>query len=202
MSSITPGTIYTAKTGDTLSIIAQKAYGDATKWPIIWKANQSSTKSTDPDIIFVGDKFFIPIDPLAEISRITSIKSSMSTKPDDEITVVIGEVELKPLSARIIRNMDDGIFAWAANIKWNPGDNLNLDNNLLPFTYPVASVFIGKTLIVNGFLYSSNPSLTIKGRIVQLSGYSPMADVVDSMVKPPYEENRVALVSRIKSVLS
>ncbi|MEE9118932.1 MAG: LysM peptidoglycan-binding domain-containing protein, partial [Calditrichia bacterium] len=200
MSSIRQGQIYTVKAGDTLTGIAQKAYGDGIKWPIIWKANQSSTKSTDPDIVFVGDKFFIPIDPLGEIARISSVKASMSGKSDEELTVMIGQTELKPLSARIIRNMDDGMFAWAANIKWDQGENLELDENLLPFKYPIASIFIGKTLVINGFLYSANPSLTLKGKIIRLAGYSPMADVVDSMLKPPYEINHINLADRIKSV--
>jgi prophage tail gpP-like protein len=199
-----PGKNYIVVSGDTLTSIAQKAYGDATKWPIIWNANQTSMKSDDPDIVFPGDSLFIPLEPVAEIARIKSIKAAMANRSNEELTIVIGGVSqtiLKPLSARITKNMQNGMFAWSANIQWNPGENPGLDEDLLPFKYPRASIFIGKTLLINGFLYSSNPSLTIKGRIKTLFGYSPMADVEDSTLMPPYEINNVTLVDRIKSVL-
>lgn len=196
------GKNYIVVVGDTLSSIAQKAYGDPTKWPIIWKANESSKKNDDPEIVFPGDIFFIPFDPDLERSLIESVKTSMADKADDELTVVIGSTEIKPLSARIVKSMNDGVFGWSANIKWEPGDDLELDDNLLPIRYPKASIFIGKTLLVNGFLYGSDPRLTLQGRIKMVTGYSPMADVADSTVRPPYEENNVTLISRIKNVLS
>jgi prophage tail gpP-like protein len=201
MSNI-QGKNYTVVSGDTLSSIAQKAYGDATKWTIIWKANQDSKKNTDPDTVFPGQIFFIPFDPDTERSSIESIKTAMTGKSADDLTVVVGMTELKPLSARIVKNMDNGVFGWSVNVGWTPGQDLDLDNNLLPFKYPKASIFIGKTLLVNGFLYGSDPSLINRGRIVQISGYSLMADVHDSTLRPPYEENNVTLVNRIKTVLS
>jgi prophage tail gpP-like protein len=202
MSNPAPRSIYTVTSGDTLSSIAQRAYGDGTKWPVIRSANLFSKKSIDPEIIFPGEVLFIPADIEIEKAYIESIKAAMRNKKDDELTVIIENTEIKPLSARIIKSMDNGIFSWAANIDWEPGDNTVLDQNLLPFKYPRASIFIGDVLAVNGFLYGSNPSFTQRGRIVTLFGYSPMADVANSAIRPPYEENNVTLEGRIKSVLA
>lgn len=196
------GKNYTVVSGDTLSSIAQKAYGDATKWPIIWKANQSSKKSDDPDTVFPGDTFFIPFDPDSEKYLIDSVKTSMAGKTDNDLTVVIGNTQLRPLNIRIKKSMNNGIFGWSGNIEWSPGKDPVLDENLLPLKYPKASIFIGKTLLVNGFLYGSDPSFTSRGRIKTLTGYSPMADVADSNVRPPYEENNITLADRIKTILA
>ena len=57
--AITPGTNYTVRPGDTLSGIALRAYGNASLWPKIFDANRS--KISDPNLIFPGQVFFIPV---------------------------------------------------------------------------------------------------------------------------------------------
>jgi nucleoid-associated protein YgaU len=49
---------YTVVTGDTLSIIAQRLYGDPSQWPRIFNANQDQI--SDPDVIFPGQVLRIP----------------------------------------------------------------------------------------------------------------------------------------------
>ena len=49
---------YRIKKGDTLSKIAQKYYGDASKWVLIYKRNRHVIK--DPNIIAVDTIIFIP----------------------------------------------------------------------------------------------------------------------------------------------
>jgi len=49
---------YTVKPGDTLSKIAQQVYGDASKYPRIFEANQPMLK--DPDKIYPGQVLRIP----------------------------------------------------------------------------------------------------------------------------------------------
>jgi len=60
-SSSTATKIYEVKSGDSLSKIAKHEYGDASKWPQIFEANQDILK--DPNKIFPGQKLKIP--PLA-----------------------------------------------------------------------------------------------------------------------------------------
>jgi len=49
---------YVVAKGDSLSKIAKREYGDATKWPRIYEANQELIK--DPDLIYPGQTLKIP----------------------------------------------------------------------------------------------------------------------------------------------
>lgn len=51
---------YVIQSGDTLSKLAKKYYGDARKYPRIFEANREVIQ--DPDKIFVGQKIRIPLD--------------------------------------------------------------------------------------------------------------------------------------------
>lgn len=51
-------TVYTVKSGDSLSKIAQQQYGDSTKWRKIFDANKDTIK--DPNLIHPGQKLNIP----------------------------------------------------------------------------------------------------------------------------------------------
>ena len=53
-------TMYTVKSGDTLSKIAKEVYGDANKYPKIFEANKPMLK--DPDKIYPGQVLYIPQD--------------------------------------------------------------------------------------------------------------------------------------------
>jgi nucleoid-associated protein YgaU len=49
---------YTVVAGDTLSEIAKREYGDASKWKRIYEANKDTIKN--PDLIYPGQTFKIP----------------------------------------------------------------------------------------------------------------------------------------------
>ena len=49
---------YTVVAGDTLSKIAKREYGDASKWHQIYEANKDTIKT--PDLIYPGQTFKIP----------------------------------------------------------------------------------------------------------------------------------------------
>lgn len=51
---------YTVVSGDSLSKIAQREYGDAKKWPVIFDANRD--KISNPDLIHPGQVLTIPAD--------------------------------------------------------------------------------------------------------------------------------------------
>ncbi len=52
------GRTYTVVSGDSLSKIAQREYGDASKWREIYEANRD--KIQDPDLIYPGQVLTIP----------------------------------------------------------------------------------------------------------------------------------------------
>lgn len=49
---------YTVKSGDSLSAIAKREYGDASEWRRIFEANRDQIK--DPDLIHPGQELKIP----------------------------------------------------------------------------------------------------------------------------------------------
>lgn len=53
-----PVEYYTIESGDTLSKLAKKYYGDPMQYPKIFKANKEVIK--DPDLIYPGQKIRIP----------------------------------------------------------------------------------------------------------------------------------------------
>ena len=57
-SSSTAAKIYEVVSGDSLSKIARREYGNASEWKRIYEANREIVK--DPDKIFPGQKLNIP----------------------------------------------------------------------------------------------------------------------------------------------
>ncbi|WP_187262583.1 LysM peptidoglycan-binding domain-containing protein [Pontibacter beigongshangensis] len=51
--------VYTVSSGDSLSKIAKKFYGDAGSWKKIYEANKA-TIGSNPDLIKPGQQFVIP----------------------------------------------------------------------------------------------------------------------------------------------
>ncbi|MBV9710093.1 MAG: LysM peptidoglycan-binding domain-containing protein [Ktedonobacteraceae bacterium] len=59
MAQATPGSDYTVQSGDTLSSIAQQAYGNANEWQKIYDAN-AQVIGNDPNLIRAGEVLRIP----------------------------------------------------------------------------------------------------------------------------------------------
>ena len=56
-TSMSTGRTYVVVSGDSLSKIAKREYGDAQKWPKIYEANRNIIK--DPDLIYPGQELRI-----------------------------------------------------------------------------------------------------------------------------------------------
>lgn len=52
---------YTVVSGDSLSAIAKRTYGDASKWHAIYDANKDQI--SNPDLIHPGQKLRLPANP-------------------------------------------------------------------------------------------------------------------------------------------
>lgn len=68
---------HTVKTGDSLSKIAKRFYGDEDDWPRIFDANQHQI--TDPDVIFPGQVLRVPV------------KARHKVKAGESLSVIAGE---------------------------------------------------------------------------------------------------------------
>lgn len=200
MSRPQPGSNYTIVSGDSLSSIAERAYGDPQQWPIIYNANQTILKSTDPNIVFPGETVFIPEQPELKQLRDDLIGSS---NKDNELTIEINGRIIQVQSASIIRTMDTAADVWSAVIAWTPGVDEFIDKVTAPYSYAPAKARIGKDRLVTGSLFESNPTLDTNGSVKNLVGYSATINIVDSNLRPDnYEDNNVSLKERAEKLLA
>lgn len=191
MPNPTPGKQYTIQDENTLSQVARRAYGNASHWPRIWRANQSALRSNNPDLIFPGEIIFIP-----EIAELLRDAPDISNREPGELSIVLDGIEIRSTAARVALTMDTMSDGWTVTLPWEPGQNPELDSRILPYAYTPAKVYIGGVLIISGYLYNTESSITEQGTVKNLAGFSKTADLIDSNLRPPYEENNVTLKQR------
>lgn len=199
MSKATAGKKYTVVSGDSLSGIAAQAYGDQTKWPTIFKANQTELKSQNPDEIFPGEVIFIP--ELSELKKIKDEQSRFSGKEKDDLTIVLGNREIKVTDAKIFRPMNTPADGFSFKLAWEPGIDREMDELTRPYAYTPAMVYIGNERMVTGHMYTITPQLRTDGSSKSIICFSSTIGIVDSEAKPPYEKNNVTILQRAKEFM-
>ena len=204
MSKATQGRPYTIVKGDNLSKIAKTAYGDPRKWRVLWKANQTVLRSSDPDLIYPGEVITIPMDPdLAKVdSELDRPKSDeyLPGKDPEAVTFLLNGKELPVMSARILRTMDTVTDGFAVEFAWDPSD-VKLRNLIKPYGYDPVKIYLGGYLILTGRVYIVKPTLSDGGSSMVLEGFSPTADIMDSTIRPPLEAKKITLQQRAESLL-
>ncbi|MCP4745031.1 MAG: LysM peptidoglycan-binding domain-containing protein [Desulfobacteraceae bacterium] len=190
-----PGTPYIVQSGDTLKSIASRAYGDAFLYPRIKAANDGLWS------LQAGQKLIIPALPERQQLKTAAYPAPPDMDDADAPIILIDGLRIRPETVSVLRTIDTGADAWTGHIEWTPGDDNRLDAVLKPFAYPVAAVYIGGELIVNGLLYTVRPA-TGNRRHVGLEGFSFSADAVDSTLTPPYEFNNTTLEQRAKAAVA
>lgn len=196
MPKPTPGKQYTIQDEDSLSVVARRAYGNYIHWPRIWRANQSALRSGDPDLIYPGEVIYIP-----ELGELARTDPGLANQGADDLLIVIDGLEIRSTASRVMLTMDTASDGWTASLPWTPGDNPELDKRLLPYTYPRAKVYIGGVLKVSGYLYTVGSSISDRGTVANLAGFSRTADLIDSTLRPPYEENNITLKQRAEKLV-
>jgi len=125
------GQVYTIQSGDYLGKLAQEHYGDARKWPAIWKATntQAQTDSSlatidDPNIIEAGQKLWLP--DAAEVDKWQAADWSASARiiDRDVIECFAGSLEKddKPIYCETSAVAYDGTVVVLASDKSVPCD--------------------------------------------------------------------------------
>ena len=196
MSKPTPGKQYTIQDENTLSQVARRAYGNGNHWPRIWRANQSALRSGDPDLIFPGEVIFIP-----EIAELQRESAALTNRKPDDLSIILDGIEIKSTASKILLTMDTLSDGWTAIMPWTLGDNPELDARIAPYAYAPARVYIGGVLQISGYLYTPESELNELGTIKNLEGFSRTADLIDSDMRPPYEENNVTLRQRAEKLV-
>jgi len=198
MSKPTPGSNYTVVKGDSLTKIAEIAYGDLNLYTLIFNANQSTLKSSDPNRVYPGEVLIIPERP-----DVKNIRDSLLSEQDkgEGFRIEVGGREIPVVSGTIIRTMDTAADAWTAQIAWEPGEDLELDRVTRPYGYEKSKAFIDGKELVTGPLFTVKHILDSNSR-KELVGYSATVSIVDSNLRPnQYEQNNVSLRERAEVLL-
>ena len=195
MSTPIEGSQYTIQPGDTLSKIAARAYGDATLWPRIWNANQTTLFSDDPEIVTPGEVIIIPILPERKLPPVPE-----RNREPNSMSIILDGMELKPVSGVIIRTIDTIANAYKCTIPWTPGADPELDSRISPYSYKPAAALIGNDVIVTGANYTVETNVSA-GVTARLEGATPTVDLVDSTLKPPLEFNNITLEDIITGIV-
>lgn len=116
---------------------------------------------------------------------------TLSGKSPNEITIVVDGEEIKTQTSRVLRTMDTLADAFSAQIYWDP-DNKDLVKLYTPYSYKSAAAYVGGELLVNGFLYDLEPSLS-GSQLMNIFGFASTANIIDSSIDPPYQREKITL---------
>ncbi len=187
------GKPYVIVKGDTLWDIANTVYGSGPKYQIIWDANKSNLRSGNPNLIFPGEKLWIPNDPDRPAGgEETGIREFNRENP---LSIYLDGEKYNPTSASITRTFDTCADGWVATFRddindpdWEPFRSV-----FRPYAYTPAEVFIDNRSTGESFLYNVSLTGNSSNGEVTAEGFSPSIDIVDSVAEPPYEGNNITL---------
>lgn len=200
------GSQYLVKNGDRLDNIEKSAYGYVTG--LIEAANPKlSTRGISLEnrpIIYAGDVLNIPILPERRTLKTEQLKSRLTNKDKNTMTIIIGNREMIYTSARLIRTMDTAADCCTLEIPWTPKKDTELDEILLSIllgSFPDSQVFIGNELLLSGAAYGLSPDFSNSGNTIDLEIWSYTADVIDSTMPEPFEANNITLQDRANQLI-
>lgn len=208
MASVRPvaGETYTIVRGDTLWDIASIVYGSGWKYQIIWDANKSNLRSGDPNLIYPGERLWVPPDPDRDetASDAKSDKSYTVDTPEDALSVFLRGEPYRPVTATVTRTFDTCADGWAMTFRDNLADEEWVARRgvFKPYTYPPAEVFLAGESLGESVGYNSELSGSSSAGTVTMEGFSPSVDIVDSVAEPPYEANNISIEDWIRRLIA
>lgn len=117
-------------------------------------------------------------------------------KEPNDLTLIIKGREIFVENARFLRTMDTCADALNVSFPWEPYLDPELDSVTAPYGYQNCGLYLGDDLQMEGILYNVKQHLGNDGSTKELEIYTQTADVIDSSVRWPFEQNRVTLLER------
>lgn len=164
---------YTVQPGDTLAGISIRVLGSAAQTQTLFQLNRSQIKSGSPETLTPGERLIIPDQMIA-----ASKASAPSGRDPNDVTLVVNGFEYAGWdSVRISRSLETAAAAFDVSVfdKWKEGED--------PwpiFDFDEVRVYIGKDLLVVGYVDDVNLSLDGSSRGMSVSGRARTGDLVDS----------------------
>lgn len=125
------------------------------------------------------------------------MSDTLNGKDKDEFTLIIGNREIVVDSAKFMRTIDTCADACNVTMPWEPNLDPALDDILKPnHDFPNAFVYLGGKLQMTGKLYNITQRRSNEGTIKELEIFTQTANMIDSTVRPPFEENNIDLYER------
>lgn len=199
------GEQYVIVQGDTLWDIATVVYGSGWKYQLIWDANKSNLRSGDPNLIYPGERLWIPPDPDRQetASDAKSAKARAVDAPEGALSVFLRGEAYRPVSATVTRTFDTCADGWAMTFRDNLQDEdwVKRRGVFRPYGYPPAEVFLAGVSLGESVGYDTKLEGSSSTGMVTMEGYSPSVDMVDSVAEPPYEANNISIEEWIKRLI-
>ena len=123
----------------------------------------------------------------------------LTGKSPNDFTLDIEGTVVPAISGRVKRAMDTVVDGWSALVRWDPTDAAQ-SQLLRPFGYQKEKCYLGEDQVINGIMPTTASKGSPNGIFKNLKGYSLPADIVDSNVKPPFEQTNVTLAERAKTL--
>ena len=119
-----------------------------------------------------------------------------------KLTLIIEGREIIIETGTLVRTMDTCADAFSCTMPWEPGLDPEIDKITSPYGYQSAAIYIGGELQLDGILYDVEQALTNEGRQKKLEIFSKSANVIDSSLRYPFEENNIDLYRRCVSQMN
>jgi len=201
------GQNYIVQNNDVLNRIAAIAYGQASKWPAIVRANPKlngrGPASDGSPLIYPGETLFIPADAEKEQAKTEARENRYKNNPKEKITLVLDGRELPVKQGRFAYGIDILCPSFNCSVVWTPSNENSpeyakwFDRVTARGSLTDAQLYIGPELVCTGRLYARESVIAKDGITKNLEFYSLTADIADSHVPPQEKEIRNSNLKQI-----